>query len=250
MRDNELRDMSPLSQHFDSRGFDLDFKIGYQQHTAETMMFNWEVPMSVSSSVSTVAPSDSVESGQPLTFSLDALDAGPFVSMLTAFRQHTDTGAMSFDEEPSDHHTFDKEDSSSDESSDEVSDSDDECDVRVASVLGPILDATGTLVAVCELSRSEPARLSHLWSAKASGLPSIGSLNHCQGRCLPCAFQSRYLQPTREVDWRKGPCFKGLLCERCHEHHDSLKLKKKKNNTDTEKKVWAWKPRGGGRKKK
>eukprot|EP00747_Dinoflagellata_sp_TGD_P064925 gnl/TRDRNA2_/TRDRNA2_154121_c0_seq2.p1 gnl/TRDRNA2_/TRDRNA2_154121_c0~~gnl/TRDRNA2_/TRDRNA2_154121_c0_seq2.p1 ORF type:complete len:155 (-),score=17.62 gnl/TRDRNA2_/TRDRNA2_154121_c0_seq2:153-554(-) len=130
--------------------------------------------------------------------------------------------------------------------SDDESDDDEDCDIRVAGTLGPIRNPDGTVSKVCDLDACEPARLSHLLSVKASGLPSIGSLDHCKGACKPCVFQSRYHYPSRDADWSKGPCFKGLLCERCHEQHRPVQ--KYKDTRDRHaKSSWPWRPRRGYR---
>jgi len=56
--------------------------------------------------------------------------------------------------------------------------------------------------------------VSDLLKIRAAGWKSLGSLEHARGDCRICVFESRaQCMATKR-------CFKGLLCERCHEPHD------------------------------
>mmetsp|Transcript_77216 Transcript_77216/g.203249 ORF Transcript_77216/g.203249 Transcript_77216/m.203249 type:complete len:723 (+) Transcript_77216:58-2226(+) len=52
---------------------------------------------------------------------------------------------------------------------------------------------------------------------KASGWRSIGSVGHSADECNACLFENR----RQHFDFK--PCYKGVLCERCHEDHDVYK---------------------------
>eukprot|EP00747_Dinoflagellata_sp_TGD_P138869 gnl/TRDRNA2_/TRDRNA2_175841_c0_seq1.p1 gnl/TRDRNA2_/TRDRNA2_175841_c0~~gnl/TRDRNA2_/TRDRNA2_175841_c0_seq1.p1 ORF type:complete len:253 (-),score=21.18 gnl/TRDRNA2_/TRDRNA2_175841_c0_seq1:143-901(-) len=150
-----------------------------------------------------------------------------------------DSDAGWFDYESFENPPFYREDSSSYDSGEDEPDADDECGVCVNRGLGPVLDSNGKVVGVREVGRSEPARFSYVWSVKAAGLASIGSWHHRGGQCSICTFQDRHLQSHLKADWSKGPCRKGVMCDRCHEHHEKPK------KADSGKQVWAYKPRGG-----
>lgn len=66
-------------------------------------------------------------------------------------------------------------------------------------------------------SRSDSAaHLSDLLWVQRSGLKSLGSLEHASGTCRVCVFEHR-----------SKSCYKGLLCNHCHEKHELLpKLRK------------------------
>jgi len=52
---------------------------------------------------------------------------------------------------------------------------------------------------------------------QASGLASIGSLKHSEDQCNCCLFENR------RQHFGFKPCYKGVMCERCHEDHDVYK---------------------------
>lgn len=52
---------------------------------------------------------------------------------------------------------------------------------------------------------------------KASGWRSIGSVGHSADECNACLFENR------RQHFAFKPCYKGVLCERCHEDHDVYK---------------------------
>jgi len=54
-------------------------------------------------------------------------------------------------------------------------------------------------------------------------LRSVGGFGHAEGRCTPCLFANRQQHDGGE------PCWKGVLCERCHEDHDRIVEQKKKS---------------------
>eukprot|EP00929_Paragymnodinium_shiwhaense_P036097 TRINITY_DN19394_c0_g1_i1.p1 TRINITY_DN19394_c0_g1~~TRINITY_DN19394_c0_g1_i1.p1 ORF type:complete len:971 (+),score=186.71 TRINITY_DN19394_c0_g1_i1:75-2987(+) len=76
------------------------------------------------------------------------------------------------------------------------------------------LSPGGTLITQ-PAGENAPARLSDLLAVRAAGLVSIGSTSHQGGDCKACAFHSRH------VFFGGKPCYKGALCERCHEQHDA-----------------------------
>jgi len=99
-------------------------------------------------------------------------------------------------------------------------------DVLVASALtlAPACQETdhGTLFVV-PAGADAPARLSDLLRMQASDFSSLGSVGHSGGNCQPCAFHNR-----RRQNGVLLPCKKGLLCERCHQHHpESLRQHKR-----------------------
>eukprot|EP00927_Polykrikos_kofoidii_P004166 TRINITY_DN11651_c0_g1_i3.p1 TRINITY_DN11651_c0_g1~~TRINITY_DN11651_c0_g1_i3.p1 ORF type:complete len:733 (-),score=97.16 TRINITY_DN11651_c0_g1_i3:227-2425(-) len=55
--------------------------------------------------------------------------------------------------------------------------------------------------------------LSDLLAVRRAGLASFGGHNHANGSCVMCIFENR----AQHFGGR--PCFKGALCERCHETH-------------------------------
>lgn len=64
-------------------------------------------------------------------------------------------------------------------------------------------------------------RLSDVLWVKHAGLRSLGGRDHAQGECQACVVENRH---------RHGlgpPCIKGMLCERCHEHHNKIPSKHK-----------------------
>eukprot|EP00928_Gymnodinium_smaydae_P071697 TRINITY_DN55202_c0_g1_i1.p1 TRINITY_DN55202_c0_g1~~TRINITY_DN55202_c0_g1_i1.p1 ORF type:complete len:761 (+),score=65.70 TRINITY_DN55202_c0_g1_i1:32-2314(+) len=71
------------------------------------------------------------------------------------------------------------------------------------------------LVAVSETDAV--ARVSDLLNVYHSGLPSRGSVAHSLGQCRPCVFENRRQHCG-------GPkCFRGVLCDRCHDCHEMVK---------------------------
>jgi len=67
-------------------------------------------------------------------------------------------------------------------------------------------------------------RLSELLNIQSEGLTSLGSAAHPTGRCKVCVFENRRIHGGGK------PCFKGSLCEFCHEGHSkSTRLKKRGN---------------------
>lgn len=89
-------------------------------------------------------------------------------------------------------------------------------------VCGASTSSDRTAVAITT-SSSGTARLSTLVGIKQSGLPSIGSVGHEQGNCRVCVFENRRQHSSG------GPCFKGFLCERCHEPHEALGKRRHKS---------------------
>jgi len=67
-----------------------------------------------------------------------------------------------------------------------------------------------------------PASLQAVQRLRAAGLHSVGSVYHSAGNCKPCAHQHKHYQ--------KGtlPCFKGSLCDRCHQKHDKQQTWRKR----------------------
>lgn len=65
---------------------------------------------------------------------------------------------------------------------------------------------------------SDTVRLTQLLSLRSAGLQSLGSLRHAAGDCRPCLFHGR-----RKTGSGVMECWKGALCERCHEggHEDA-----------------------------
>eukprot|EP00448_Togula_jolla_P016803 CAMPEP_0170576414 /NCGR_PEP_ID=MMETSP0224-20130122/4378_1 /TAXON_ID=285029 /ORGANISM="Togula jolla, Strain CCCM 725" /LENGTH=576 /DNA_ID=CAMNT_0010899251 /DNA_START=351 /DNA_END=2081 /DNA_ORIENTATION=- len=61
-------------------------------------------------------------------------------------------------------------------------------------------------------SSSRSLALSDLLRVRRAGLPSYGSAGHQDGSCKPCKFGSLNLSKPGFK-----PCFKGALCDRCHE---------------------------------
>jgi len=61
---------------------------------------------------------------------------------------------------------------------------------------------------------SSSARLSAPSHAQASSYASVGSIGHALGQCRPCIFHNRHRF------YGTPPCYKGVLCERCHETHE------------------------------
>eukprot|EP00747_Dinoflagellata_sp_TGD_P111855 gnl/TRDRNA2_/TRDRNA2_171322_c0_seq3.p1 gnl/TRDRNA2_/TRDRNA2_171322_c0~~gnl/TRDRNA2_/TRDRNA2_171322_c0_seq3.p1 ORF type:complete len:291 (-),score=30.82 gnl/TRDRNA2_/TRDRNA2_171322_c0_seq3:82-891(-) len=179
----------------------------------------------------------------------DPFDSRPSESIFCTEREQAEITSFDIDDDSSAATSFSSDEGSCDSLvlDDDELDDDVECDgiLLKAGNLSPVQDADGTIVETRELKTCDPARLSHLLTMKSSGWSSIGSMNHWRGEggCKPCSFQSRYLKPARHSDFGKPPCFKGLLCDRCHEHHESTPKSKKKGDGDTEKLVWAYKPR-------
>eukprot|EP00927_Polykrikos_kofoidii_P057381 TRINITY_DN5149_c0_g1_i5.p1 TRINITY_DN5149_c0_g1~~TRINITY_DN5149_c0_g1_i5.p1 ORF type:complete len:768 (+),score=102.18 TRINITY_DN5149_c0_g1_i5:70-2373(+) len=68
-------------------------------------------------------------------------------------------------------------------------------------------------VAAAFASSASCVRLSDLLAMKAAGLPSFGSVRHSQGSCKMCIFENRAQHHGAST------CFKGTLCDRCHEIH-------------------------------
>lgn len=67
------------------------------------------------------------------------------------------------------------------------------------------------------------AQASTLIGARRSGFKSLGSAGHFSGSCRVCLFENRH-QYAGDV-----PCWKGSLCDRCHEDHGPLTKPKKKS---------------------
>eukprot|EP00747_Dinoflagellata_sp_TGD_P111856 gnl/TRDRNA2_/TRDRNA2_171322_c0_seq4.p1 gnl/TRDRNA2_/TRDRNA2_171322_c0~~gnl/TRDRNA2_/TRDRNA2_171322_c0_seq4.p1 ORF type:complete len:263 (-),score=32.90 gnl/TRDRNA2_/TRDRNA2_171322_c0_seq4:105-893(-) len=177
----------------------------------------------------------------------DPFDSRPSESIFCTEREQAEITSFDIDDDSSAATSFSSDEGSCDSLvlDDDELDDDVECDgiLLKAGNLGPVEDANGAVVEARELKLSDPARLSHLLTMKGTGWLSIGSIKHLQSGCRPCSFQSRYLKATRQSDFSKPICFKGLLCDRCHEHHESISKSKKKGDGDTEKLVWAYKPR-------
>lgn len=66
------------------------------------------------------------------------------------------------------------------------------------------------------------ARASALIRSRLMGVKSIGSIGHASGNCRACLFENRHQHLGAE------PCFKGSLCDRCHEPHEPFTRPKKK----------------------
>merc|ERR1712151_427250 len=70
-------------------------------------------------------------------------------------------------------------------------------------------------------SPTEPVRLSEYLRTRQAGLLSLGTLVHHKGACKPCAFENR------RQHLGGSACFKGALCERCHEWHPDERKRKR-----------------------
>jgi len=66
------------------------------------------------------------------------------------------------------------------------------------------------------------AALSTLTRTRAAGLRSIGGWLHASGRCRICVHENNHQHRG------KPPCFKGMLCDRCHELHEPWTRDKRK----------------------
>jgi len=64
------------------------------------------------------------------------------------------------------------------------------------------------------------ASLNEVMNLRAVGLQSVGSRGHSMGQCVFCVHQNHHQHKKSNA-----PCWKGVLCERCHEwHHAWRKL--------------------------
>lgn len=77
------------------------------------------------------------------------------------------------------------------------------------------------------------AALSSLAGLRKAGWSSAGSARHGTCQCKPCAFENR-----RQFFFTK-PCFKGALCEFCHEGHEQ-DIRKAKRQAVRKQKRQAW----------
>lgn len=69
--------------------------------------------------------------------------------------------------------------------------------------------------------------LSEMLGAKLRGLKSVGSELHSANLCKPCVFESKRLH------FGLTPCFRGALCERCHEVHNPEDIKRTRKSGAT-----------------
>eukprot|EP00747_Dinoflagellata_sp_TGD_P054497 gnl/TRDRNA2_/TRDRNA2_149052_c0_seq1.p1 gnl/TRDRNA2_/TRDRNA2_149052_c0~~gnl/TRDRNA2_/TRDRNA2_149052_c0_seq1.p1 ORF type:complete len:282 (+),score=33.41 gnl/TRDRNA2_/TRDRNA2_149052_c0_seq1:1-846(+) len=85
-------------------------------------------------------------------------------------------------------------------------------EVILGNGMQPVFSTHGSLVSMQRLEdvRSKShIKLSPVVHVKMRGLPSLGSVDHDQGQCRVCAFNS--------ISGKT--CKMGSLCERCHESH-------------------------------
>jgi hypothetical protein len=98
-------------------------------------------------------------------------------------------------------------------------------EVVIASALTLAPDCQGTgpgsLLAVPAGTRA-PARLSDMLRLRASGLRSLGSLDHGEAGCRPCAHENRHRHNNAP-----SSCKKGFYCERCHHHEGEIRRHKR-----------------------
>jgi len=83
-----------------------------------------------------------------------------------------------------------------------------------ALTLAPDCQGTGPgSLSVVPAGTRAAARLSDMIRLRASGLRSLGSVDHRETGCRPCAHENRHR-------YGKAPssCKKGFYCERCHHH--------------------------------
>eukprot|EP00747_Dinoflagellata_sp_TGD_P087818 gnl/TRDRNA2_/TRDRNA2_163764_c0_seq1.p1 gnl/TRDRNA2_/TRDRNA2_163764_c0~~gnl/TRDRNA2_/TRDRNA2_163764_c0_seq1.p1 ORF type:complete len:276 (-),score=17.92 gnl/TRDRNA2_/TRDRNA2_163764_c0_seq1:38-799(-) len=100
-----------------------------------------------------------------------------------------------------------------------------EAEIRVGSLTALLYDEHGAAVDVLELATARRyASVRDLLSIKAAGWASLGSVRHRHSwkDCKPCIFQNSRRQRRRNESYRR-PCFKGVLCERCHSDHGNEK---------------------------
>mmetsp|Transcript_2973 Transcript_2973/g.6536 ORF Transcript_2973/g.6536 Transcript_2973/m.6536 type:complete len:775 (-) Transcript_2973:200-2524(-) len=76
------------------------------------------------------------------------------------------------------------------------------------------------LVAVTNCNTAAAA-VGEMLQVRRAGFASRGSCGHEQGTCTPCIFHNRYQHGLGP------PCFKGALCDRCHEPHAPIGRKKR-----------------------
>lgn len=71
---------------------------------------------------------------------------------------------------------------------------------------------------------SNTVALSQLLSVKQRGLKSQGCELHALGTCKPCIFENKSLH------FGLQPCFRGPLCEHCHEQHSLEEIQRKRKS--------------------
>jgi hypothetical protein len=99
-----------------------------------------------------------------------------------------------------------------------------DCEVQVSGALAPRASEDGILVV--PVGQNAPAVLSDLVVMRTSGYRSMGSVDHASGSCKPCIHNSRWTQGAHSQG--ASPCFKGPLCERCHEDHQIVSRSQKR----------------------
>mmetsp|Transcript_86929 Transcript_86929/g.219300 ORF Transcript_86929/g.219300 Transcript_86929/m.219300 type:complete len:973 (-) Transcript_86929:222-3140(-) len=87
-------------------------------------------------------------------------------------------------------------------------------EVFVGSSVTPRLKLS--VVAAQDGSDQSETRLSHVVGIQTMGWTSLGSIKHASGSCQACIFENRHQHHGGQ------PCWKGKLCEFCHDGHDDL----------------------------